>query len=142
MPVVNDMKQDIRCVIAVGQVADLVDDEQLRSDKASERIAQLTGAAGGGQFVDERGGRDEECIEAILDRTVRDRDGQMRLSASRLAREAYRRSFGHKIGRECGAEQLQPHGRLIREVEVVKGLEKRKACMRGSDAPRASIRQQ
>src|SRR5213596_1344698 len=50
----------------------------------------------------------------------------MRLAPPRFAREDQRAAFGHEVGREHRAEEGEAHGRLVLEVEVVDGLEKRK----------------
>ena len=51
----------------------------------------------------------------------------MRLAAARLAEEDQTASLGDEVGREGGSEQREADGGLVREVEVVDGLEEGEA---------------
>lgn len=81
------MAEDIGGVVAVGEVADLIDAEDVRSHVLRERLAHASLAAGGREGVDELGSRGEERIEAVLQGAVSDRDGEVGLAATGLAFE-------------------------------------------------------
>jgi hypothetical protein len=84
VPLIDDVKEDVGRVVAVGEVSDLIDDEQVRLEIPREGLAQVTPTAGGGQVINQvRGGR-EERVEAILQGSVGDRDSEVGLSPSRL----------------------------------------------------------
>lgn len=123
--VVDDVEQHVGGVGPIGEVADLVDDEDVRMDVLGERLPQAAIAAGGGEIVDELGGGGEERRGAVLDGAVGDRDREMRLPAAGLAHEDQIAPLGDELGAEVGAEELQAHGRLERKVEVIDGLEER-----------------
>jgi hypothetical protein len=55
----HDVVEDVRGIGAVGEVTDLVDDEHVRSDVASERIGEATVTRGNREVLDELGGGDE-----------------------------------------------------------------------------------
>jgi len=80
MAVVDDVKEYVGGVGAVGQVADLIDDQDRRVSVARESLGESAGAEGGGQFVDQLRGSDEEGIETALDRAIGDGDRQMGLA--------------------------------------------------------------
>ena len=126
---VDDVVQDVRRVGAVREVADLVDDEHVRPHVAHEGLAQRAFARRGGEILDElRGGR-EEHLEAVLQRAIRDCDGEVRLAPARLADEDHRAPFGDEIGREQRADRRQSQRRLEAEVEFLDRAEEGK--MRG-----------
>jgi hypothetical protein len=87
MTVVDDMKEHVGGIRSVGEIADFIDHEDPRVRVRGEGIRELTRPKGGREIINERGGRGEEGIEAVLNRAVRGRDGQMRLPTSRFARE-------------------------------------------------------
>jgi hypothetical protein len=55
VPLVDHVEQYVGGGVAVGQIADLVDDEQVRLDIARERLAQTAFAARGREIVDQIG---------------------------------------------------------------------------------------
>jgi hypothetical protein len=62
---VDNVKEDVGSVVAVREVADFIDNEQMRFQVAHKRVTQFAIAAGRREVVDEiRSGR-EERIEAI-----------------------------------------------------------------------------
>ncbi len=65
--VVHHMEKDVGSVLAVGQVADLVDDQHVGVGVGGQRLLQLSLRAGVGEILDQfrRGG--EESLEAVLD---------------------------------------------------------------------------
>lgn len=82
-------------------------------------LAEASLATGDGKLLDERGGGDEERVEAVLDGSVGDGDGEMRLPTTGLAVEDHRASRGDEVGREAGADERHPDRGLGGEVEVV-----------------------
>lgn len=59
----SDVEEDVCGVVAVGEVADLVDHQDVRLEVARERVTQLALATGTRKVVDELGAVDEEAIE-------------------------------------------------------------------------------
>ena len=136
MPValVDHVVEHVGGVSPVGEIAHLVDDQDVGVRVGGQRLGQLCGAEGRREIVDEgrRGG--EEGVEAVLDRAVGDGDRQVGLPASRLAREDERSPVGDEVRRERRAQDGRAQRTLIREVKVVDRLEKRK--MRAAREPR------
>ena len=54
MPLVDDVEEHVGGVGAVGEIADLVDDEHGRMRVGRQRLRELPGAKRGGEIVDER----------------------------------------------------------------------------------------
>jgi hypothetical protein len=120
---VDDVVEDVGRLVAVGQVANFVDHEDVRVGVARDCLAEAALAAGDGELLDERGGGDEEGVEAVLDGPVGDGDGEVGLPAAGLAVEDERAPLGDEVGREVGADEGEPDRGLVGEVEVVDGLE-------------------
>lgn len=78
MTVVDDVKQHIRRVGPVGEIAHFIDDQHRGVGVRLQRRCELTRAEGRGEIIDHRGRRDEDGIEAILDGAMRNRDGEVR----------------------------------------------------------------
>jgi len=125
---VDDVKEHVRSVGAVGQVADLIHDEHVGLRVPGQRLRESTLAESRGQVVDELCRGDEERIKAVLDGAVGDRDGEMGLPAARLAHQDEIAHLCHEVWRQGGAEERKSDSRLIGEVEVIDGLEEGKAC--------------
>jgi hypothetical protein len=100
VPLVDDVEEDVRGVVAVGEVADLVHDQDVRSQVARQRVAQLASSARAREVVDELCAVDEERLETVLHGAVRDGDGEVRLAATRLALEDDRVALGDEVRRE------------------------------------------
>jgi hypothetical protein len=100
MTLVDHMEEHVRRVGAVGQVAYLVDDEDRRVGVGRESLGEAPPAEGGRELVDELGGRCEESVEAALNGTVGNGDGEVCLAASRLAQEHQAAPLGDEVGRE------------------------------------------
>ncbi len=98
MAIVDDVEEHVRGIGAVRQIPHLVDDQDGRMRVGLQRLRQLTVAKGRGEVVNERGRRREEGIEAVLDRAVGHRDGQVRLSTSRFPKEISDRPSVTKSG--------------------------------------------
>jgi hypothetical protein len=124
---VDDVEQDVGGVGPVGQVAELVDHEHRRARVRREQLGEPALARGDGELLHQRGGRREEGLEAVLDGAVGDRDGEVRLAPACLAGEDKAAPVGDEVWREIGPEHRQAQGRLVGEVELVDGLEERKA---------------
>ena len=82
VPIVDDMKQHVGRVGAVREIADFVDDEHAWMCVHRERIGEASVAKGCGQIINEFRGCDEARIEAVLNRSIRDRHREMRLAPS------------------------------------------------------------
>jgi hypothetical protein len=135
--IVDDVVEDVGGVVAVGEVANLVDDEDVRAHVEGEGIAQFTFAGRGRETVDELSGGGEEHFEAVLKRSVGNGDGKVSLSTSRLALEDHRTAFGDKVGREQGSDRGEPQCRLVREVELLDGAQEgERRSAHGATEPR------
>lgn len=124
---VDDMEQDVGGVVAVGEVADLVDHEYVRLHVARESAAERAVATCGREILDEVGGRGEERVEAVLKGAVGDGDGEVRLPATGLSGKDGGAAFGDEVGREQRADGRHAERRLQREVELLDGAQERKA---------------
>jgi hypothetical protein len=127
VPLVDHVEEHVRGVVAVGEVAHLVDDEDVRVHVAREDFAQATIVARTRQVVDELCCRDEASLEAQLDGTVRDGDGEVRLPAARFAMQHEVVTLGDEVGRQHRAEHREPQRGLQREVVVVHRLQEGEA---------------
>lgn len=92
MPLIDDVKQHVRGVRTVGEIADFVDDQDRRMSIGRQGHGQFADAKAGGQIVDQGRSRREERIEAVLNRTVGVCDRGVRFAASGFAGEDDRRS--------------------------------------------------
>ncbi len=79
---VDDVEEDVGGVRSVGEIADLVDDEDVGMGVGGQDVAEPALARGGGQLVDEGGRRGEARLEAVLDRAGGDGDGPMGLAGA------------------------------------------------------------
>jgi hypothetical protein len=120
------VEEHVGRVVAVREVADLVDHEDVRLEVAHQRLAKLAASARAREVVDELGAVHEERLEAVLHRAVRDRDGEVRLAAPRLALENHRVPFGHEVRREQRAEGREAERRLVGEFELLDGAQEGK----------------
>ena len=111
---IHNMKEHVGRVGAVREVPDFVDHEDGRMRLGRQRLRELTGTKRGGEIVDERCRRRKDGIEAVLSGAVGDRDRQVRLASTGLARENQRATLGDKVGRERRAEHVQPQRRSMR----------------------------
>ena len=125
---VDDVVEHVGGVLSEGEVADLVDHEDGGLDEVVKSLLEASGLAGAGEVVDQLGGVDEECVEAVLDGAIGDRDGEVRLSAAWLAVEDHVAPVGDEVRGEERAEHLQAQRGLEGEVEVVDGLEEWQSC--------------
>jgi len=83
---VHDVEEQVRRVVAAGQIAELVDEEDVRAHVLGECLAEPPGPACHREVLDERGRGDAERVESVLDGTVSDGHGQVRFPSPRLAR--------------------------------------------------------
>lgn len=120
--VVDDVEEHVGGVVAVGEVADLVDHEDVRVGVGGQGLAQAARAAGAGQVVDEGRRGDEARGEAALDGLVGDGDGEVRLPSASFPEQDEVASLGDQLGAEVAAEQGEPEVALEGEVEVVDRL--------------------
>ena len=99
MPVVDDVKEHVGGIRAVGQISHFVDHQHVGLCVRGEGVREPTGAKRGGERVDEFRRRHKAGGEAVLDRAIRHRDGQMRFPPSGFPEQDQRPAFGHEIGR-------------------------------------------
>ena len=125
--IVHDVEEHVRGIGAVGEIADLVDDEEARVGVARERLGEAALAEGGREIIDEFRGGHEVGVEAVLDRAIGDCDREVRLAAPGFAVQDQRAALGDEVRGERGAEQGEAHGRLVGEIEVVDRFEEREA---------------
>ena len=85
MTLVDDVEEHVGGVVAVREVADLVDDEHVRFEVARERFAKPTVTTRAREVGYEFRAVHEERVETILHRPVREGDRQVRLAAAGLA---------------------------------------------------------
>jgi hypothetical protein len=123
--IIDHVVEDVGRVGAVGEVADLVDDEHVRPHVGRECLAHLAIAACGGEVLDQLGCGREERVEAILHRAVRDRDREVGLAATGLALEDDRAALGDEVGREERADRREAQRRLVAEVELLDRAQER-----------------
>ncbi len=138
--IVDDVVEDVRGVVAVRDVANLVDDKHVRLHVARDGVVKLALATRGGELLDELRRRDEQRVETVLERAVRDGDRAVRLAAPRLAFEDDRATFGDEVRREQRADRRESERRLIREVELVDGAEERECGSADRSASRVPRR--
>jgi len=107
--IVDNVEQHVGGVGPVGEVADLVDDEDVGVDVLGQGLAQPALAAGGGEIVDEFSGSGEERRGAVLDGAVSDGDRQMRLPptgrGSHILRSFRARCRYTTAGTRCSGER-------------------------------------
>jgi len=72
---IDDLEEAVGGVGAVGQVAELVDDEDGGRDIGFEQFFVVAAAGGGMQVAEQLRGGGEARVEAVLDGLVGDRDG-------------------------------------------------------------------
>ena len=123
---VDDMEEHVRRICPVGEVSHFIDDEQIGMRVGGQRVGQPPRAKAVREVVDEFRGGDEARGKAILDGAVSDGDRQMRLSASRFAEQDQRAPLGDEVRGEGRAKEREPHGGLVREIEIVDRLEEGK----------------
>jgi len=118
---VDNVEEDVGRVVTVGEVADLVDEEQVRLDVAHERFAQATVATRGREIVDEVCCGGDERVEAVLQGVIGDGDGEVRLAATRLAIEDDGTALRDEVGREQRTDGRDAQRGLVGEVELLDG---------------------
>src|SRR6266852_2485500 len=128
------MEEHVGGVRPVGQISDLIDDEDVRVRVGCQRFLEISTLAGVREVLNEFGRSGEESLEAVLDGAVPDGHRQMGLPSAGLTVQNQRPSLGDEVQPEVGADHGFPKSRLQREVELVDGLEEREVC-----APRAAL---
>lgn len=124
---VDDLEEDVRGVLRVGEVTDLVDDEDASVGVGLERGAESAFARGFREFFDQVVGFTEEGGRAVLNGPVRDRDGEVGLPDAGRAAEDQVTCFADQLGSEEGPEQRPFHRGLKGEIEVLESGEEREA---------------
>ena len=102
------MEEHVGSVRPVGQISDLIDDEDVRVRVGGQRFLEISTLAGVREVLDEfrRGG--EESLETVLDGAVPDGHRQMSLSSAGLTVQNQRRPLGDKVQPEAGADHGLP----------------------------------
>jgi hypothetical protein len=77
---VDHLEDAVDGVVGEREVAELVDDDDVRVEVVVERGLEAAGASGVGEALDELGGGGEAGLEAVVDRAVGDRDREGRLA--------------------------------------------------------------
>ena len=126
MAIVDDVKEHVGSVRAVGKIPDFVDDQDGRMRVRRQPLRESAAAKGIRQIVDQFRRGDKPRIKAVLNGAIGNGDCQMGFAPARFARQDQRPTLGDKVGRQGGAEQRQSDDALIGEIEVVDRLEKRK----------------
>src|SRR5690606_32201483 len=122
---VDDLEENVCGVVGEGEVANLVDDEHVGVQVVVERGLEPAGAGGVGEALDELGGGGEASLEAILDGAVGDGDREPRLTGAGGSGQDEATSFGHELGAEERAEEVELDRGLEGEVEVLDGRDER-----------------
>src|SRR6185503_2140856 len=136
------MVEHVCSVVAVRQIADLVDDKNVRPHVHRESLAELAVSSSGREVVDELCGGCEKRVESVLHRAVRDGDGEVRLTSSGLALENDAASFGNEVGSEQRPDRGQTKRGLIAEVKLLDGAKEReqRGAYRSREAGATSMR--
>lgn len=87
MAFVDDVEEHMSGVVAVGQIADLVDPQDCRVEVWGERLAEPTVSACCREIVDQVSRRDEAGRVSVLDGAVGDGDREVRLAAAGAAEQ-------------------------------------------------------
>ena len=119
---VDDAVEHVGGRVRVVEVADLVDDEDVRLDVGGSGLAERTCADRRNELVDERRRGDEASLEAVLDGAIGERNGQVCLPSTRRAREDQIASFCNEFGPKKRPELLPPDAALEGEVELLDRL--------------------
>jgi hypothetical protein len=126
MAIVHHVEEHVRGISPVGEIADLVANEDRGMDVASKGIGESAAAKRRGEVVDQLRGGHKQRVEAVLDRAVGDRHGEMRFASTWFPAQDQTPAFGDKVRREGRAQERQADGALIHEIEIVDRLQKRK----------------
>jgi hypothetical protein len=100
MSIVDDVEEHVRGVGPVGEITDLVDDEDTGMHIAGQGLGKSSAPECGREFVDEFGGRHKPRIETVLNRPIGDGDGQMCFPPARFAAQDQAAALDHKLRRE------------------------------------------
>jgi hypothetical protein len=112
----DELKEHVRRVRLHGQVAQLVDDEQLRLAVVQELLVQAPRGVRGHELRDERRRRREKDGVARRDDRPADADGEVRLAHARRPEEQHRLAVRHEAPRRELAHLLLVDGGLRAEV--------------------------
>jgi hypothetical protein len=80
--VVHDLEEHIGGIRPIAEISHLVDHQHMGMRVGREEVAEAARAGGERQFADERRRGREGCVEAILDGSVGDGDGEVRLAGA------------------------------------------------------------
>ena len=78
MAIIDDVEEHVRGVGAIREIAHFVDDQHTKMNVGGQRIGEPATAECGGEFIDQFGGSHEARVEAVLDRSIRNRHREMR----------------------------------------------------------------
>jgi len=128
------MEEHVGSVRPVGQISNLIDDEDVRVRVGCQRFMEISTLAGVREVLDKFGRGGEESLEAVLDGAVPDGHRQMSFPSARLAVQDQRPPLGDEVQPEVGANHGFPECQLQSEVKLVDSLEEREVC-----TPRAAL---
>ena len=132
IPFVDDAIEHVRRVGSVREIAQLVDNQNVRMEVRCEAArAGLSSPRGRARRLIVRA--DEARLVAMLNGAIRDGDAEMRFPRAAWATEDRVLPLAHELRAQVAAEHLEFETRLEGEVEVVDRAEKRSALC----APRA-----
>src|SRR5579864_595665 len=126
VPAGDELEKEMSAASLERQVAELVDDEQLRLRVKHQAVAELSVGFGFRQRRQERGGAGKEYRVAGFDDGAPERDREMRLPDAGRAEDEHVFGLREKARRrELAHEALIDRG-LEFELEVIEGLHRRK----------------
>ena len=85
MAIIDDVKQHVGGIGPVGEVPDLVDNEDRGVGVRGQGVGEPTATEGRREIIDQFGGGDKPGVEAVLDRAIRNGDCQVRFAATGFA---------------------------------------------------------
>lgn len=101
--VVDEVVEDVGCVGAVGQVAHLVDDQDMDADVGTKNVLEAASPRRPGQVIDESGRGGEHGLEAVLDGAVGNGDCEVSLAPAAAAMEDQVAPVGDEVRTEVAA---------------------------------------
>ncbi len=123
---VDDLEEHVGRIRWMDEVADLVDHEDRDRDQGMECFGEASVTAGDRELVDEFVGGRKVGLEAVLDRTVGDRNRQRRLPRARRAGEDHSATLADELRTQVASQEPLLDGFLEGPVELFNRLEERK----------------
>src|SRR5712691_4845250 len=118
----DELEEEMRRSLLEGQIAELVDDQELGLGVEGELVGELAVELGAGERTEQRGGAGEEYGMARLDDGASERDGEMSLAHARWPEEEHVFGLGDEAAGGELADEALVDRRLRLEVELVERL--------------------